>query len=182
VVRDEANRMGRLIDDLLSFSRISRQAVDASADVDMTVLAKEVANELMREQDGSRIKLDIWPLPKIRGDRALLRQVWTNLLSNALKYSSTKPRSDILVTGDLTNGTANFRVADNGVGFDMRYAPKLFGVFQRLHRSEEFEGTGVGLAIVQRIINRHGGSIRADSKPGEGTTFFFDLPARSTDG
>jgi PAS domain S-box-containing protein len=179
VVRDEANRMGRLIDDLLSFSRISRQAVDANAEIDMTALAKDVANELMRDRDASRIKLSVWPLPPVRGDRALLRQVWVNLLSNAIKYSSSKPQSDILVTGDTNDGMAQYRVADNGVGFDMKYAPKLFGVFQRLHKAEEFEGTGVGLAIVKRVITRHGGNIRADSKPGEGTTFHFNLPARS---
>jgi signal transduction histidine kinase len=112
----------------------------------------------------------------VRGDRALLRQVWVNLLSNAIKYSSSKPHSDILVTGEANDGMAHYRVADNGVGFDMKYAPKLFGVFQRLHKAEEFEGTGVGLAIVQRIITRHGGGIRADSRLGEGTTFHFHLP------
>jgi PAS domain S-box-containing protein len=181
VVRDEAGRMGRLIDDLLSFSRISRQFVDAGAEVDMTDLAREVAAELLRERDPSRVKLDIWPLPGARGDRALLRQVWVNLLSNAIKYSGTKPLSEILVTGEVNDGIAHYRVADNGVGFDMKYAPKLFGVFQRLHRSEEFEGTGVGLAIVQRIVTRHGGGVRADSRPGEGATFHFSLPAGGGD-
>lgn len=179
VVREESRRMGRLIDDLLSFSRISRQAVDSSTEVDMTGLAREVGAELLRGRDASRVKLDIWPLPKVHGDRALLRQVWINLLSNALKYSSTKPQSEVLVTGEVNEGMVSYHVADNGVGFDMKYAPKLFGVFQRLHKAEEFEGTGVGLAIVQRIITRHGGSIRADSRPGEGTTFHFNLPLRS---
>jgi PAS domain S-box-containing protein len=180
VVRDEAVRMGRLIDDLLSFSRMSRQAMDAVENVDMTSLAKEVAKSLMRDKDAERVRFDIWPLPAVEGDVALLRQVWINLLSNALKYSSTKPKSEILVTGERMNGEALFRVQDNGVGFDMKYAPKLFGVFQRLHKAEDFEGTGVGLAIVHRVITRHGGSVRADSKVGEGATFHFTLPAGST--
>lgn len=180
VVRDEAVRMGRLIDDLLSFSRMSRQAMDSVQNVDMTRLAKEVAQSLMREQDAQRVRFDIWPLPSVEGDVSLLRQVWTNLMSNALKYSGTKPKSEILVTGELLNGSALFRVQDNGVGFDMKYAAKLFGVFQRLHKAEDFEGTGVGLAIVHRVVTRHGGSVRADSTLGEGATFHFTLPAGPT--
>ena len=180
VVRDEAVRMGQLIDDLLSFSRMSRQAMDSVQNVDMTSLAKEVAQSLLREQDAKRIRFDIWPLPPVEGDISLLRQVWTNLLSNALKYSGTKPKAEILVTGELLNGNALFRVQDNGVGFDMKYAAKLFGVFQRLHKAEDFEGTGVGLAIVHRVVTRHGGSVRADSTLGEGATFHFTLPAGST--
>jgi PAS domain S-box-containing protein len=179
VVRQEASKMGHLIDDLLAFSKLSRKPVDTSGDVDMTHLAKDVAEELMREREAERVRLDIWPLPSVRGDRALLRQVWVNLISNALKYSGSKPRSEILVTGEVTNGAATYRIADNGVGFDMKYASKLFGVFQRLHKSDEFEGTGVGLAIVQRVVTRHGGSVRADSKVGEGATFYFTLPVRT---
>lgn len=179
VVREEAVKMGRLIDDLLSFSKLSRKAMETSAGVDMTALAKETANSLLRDQNAERVKLDIWPLPTVPGDAALLRQVWVNLLSNALKYSSSKPKAEILVTGEQVDGQAHFRVQDNGVGFDMKYAPKLFGVFQRLHKAEEFEGTGVGLAIVQRVILRHGGNIRADARPGEGATFHFTLPARA---
>lgn len=180
VVRDEAVRMGRLIDDLLSFSKMSRQAMESVQNVDMTGLAKEVAQSLMREQDAERVRFDIWPLPSVAGDVSLLRQVWTNLLSNALKYSGTKPKSEILVTGELLNGNALFRVQDNGVGFDMKYAAKLFGVFQRLHKAEDFEGTGVGLAIVHRVVTRHGGNVRADSTLGEGATFHFTLPAGPT--
>jgi PAS domain S-box-containing protein len=175
VVREEAVKMGRLIDDLLAFSKLSRKAMDADQ-VDMTALAQETAKTLLREHDEQRIRLDIWPLPPVKGDPALLRQVWVNLLSNALKYSSTKPKAEILVSGEQVDGSAHFRVQDNGVGFDMKYAPKLFGVFQRLHKAEDFEGTGVGLAIVQRVVLRHGGSIRADAKPGEGATFHFTLP------
>ena len=182
VVRDETRRMGRLIDDLLAFSRLGRQPVDATAHVDMTALAKEVAEELTRGQQEGRVRLDVWPLPPANGDRMLLRQVWVNLLSNALKYSGKQPRPEIVVTGELANGEAVYRVADNGVGFDMKYAAKLFGVFQRLHRAEEFPGTGVGLAIVHRIVSRHGGNVRASGRPGEGATFSFSLPAGQNDG
>ncbi|HEX4986751.1 MAG TPA: ATP-binding protein [Burkholderiales bacterium] len=181
VVREEAVRMGRLIDDLLSFSKMSRKAMETTENVNMTALAKDVAQTLMRDREESGVRLDIWPLPSVRGDVALLRQVWINLLSNALKYSSTKPRPEILVTGETTDGVAVFRVQDNGVGFDMKYANKLFGVFQRLHKAEDFEGTGVGLAIVHRVIARHGGTIRADARPGEGATFHFTLPMGTAD-
>jgi light-regulated signal transduction histidine kinase (bacteriophytochrome) len=180
VVRGEAVRMGRLIDDLLSFSSMSRQVMEPVQNVDMTGLAKEVARSLMRGQDAERVRVEISPLPSVAGDVLLLRQVWMNLLSNALKYSGTKPKSEILVTGELRNGDALFQVQDNGVGFDTKYAAKLFGVFQRLHKAEDFDGTGVGLAIVHRVVTRHGGNVRADSTPGEGATFHFTLPAGST--
>ncbi len=147
----------------------------------MTALAKTVAHELMRDQDPNRVRLDVWPLPPAMGDGALFRQVWANLFSNALKYSSSRPHAEILVTGEVSNGEAVYRVQDNGVGFDMKYAGKLFGVFQRLHKEEEFEGTGVGLAIVHRVVTRHGGSVRADGRLGEGATFYFTLPARTGD-
>ncbi|HWH49047.1 MAG TPA: ATP-binding protein [Burkholderiales bacterium] len=182
VVRNESGRMGRLIDDLLAFSRLGRNPVSAHAEIDMTALAKEVAQELLRDQPPERVRLDIWRLPRARGDKALLRQVWVNLLGNALKYAGSRPRPEILVTGEVNNGQAVYRVADNGVGFDMKYAGKLFGVFQRLHTAEEFAGTGVGLAIVQRVVARHGGSVRADGKVGEGATFTFTLPPGENDG
>jgi len=181
VVRSETVRMGRLIDDLLTFSRLGRKPLDAAAGVDMVALAREVAEELLREQPKDRCRLDIWPLPEARGDRMLLRQVWMNLLGNAIKYSSSRPKAEIAVTGEIADGHAVYRVADNGVGFDMKYAGKLFGVFQRLHGQNEFEGTGVGLAIVHRIITRHGGSVRATGTVGQGATFTFTLPARHDD-
>ncbi|MEO8006855.1 MAG: ATP-binding protein [Betaproteobacteria bacterium] len=180
VVRGEAVRMGRLIDDLLSFSKLSRQAMDPVRNVNMTRLAQEVAQLLVREQDAERVRFDIRPLPSVEGDVLLLREVWTNLLGNALKYSGGKPQAEILVRGELQNGNALFRVQDNGVGFDMKYAANLFGIFQRLHKAEEFEGTGMGLAIVHRVVTRHGGSVHADARPGEGATFHFTLPAGST--
>jgi PAS domain S-box-containing protein len=182
VVRQESGRMGRLIDDLLAFSRLGRNPVNANAQIDMTALAKDVAQELLRDQPPDRVRLDIWRLPPARGDKALLRQVWINLLGNALKYAGSRTRPEILVTGEVTNGEAVYRVADNGVGFDMKYAGKLFGVFQRLHTADEFSGTGVGLAIVQRVVARHGGSVRADGKVGEGATFTFTMPAGDDNG
>jgi len=182
IIRAEAVKMGRLIDDLLAFSKLSRRSMENAANVDMTGLAKTVAKELLRDQNPDRVRLNIWPLPPIHGDGALLRQVWVNLLGNALKYSSAREHAEILVTGEINDGQAVYRVQDNGVGFDMKYADKLFGVFQRLHSAEEFEGTGVGLAIVQRVILRHGGSVRADGRLGEGATFYFTLPVISDHG
>ena len=182
IVRQEAVKMGRLIDDLLAFSKLSRQSTGDAKSIDMTELAKSVAQDLLRDQNTERVRLDVWPLPPAKGDGALLRQVWVNLLSNALKYSGSRAHAEILITGEVNNGEAVYRVQDNGVGFDMKYAGKLFGVFQRLHKSEEFDGTGVGLAIVHRVITRHGGSVRADGRPGEGATFYFTLPVRTDHG
>jgi light-regulated signal transduction histidine kinase (bacteriophytochrome) len=123
------------------------------------------------------VQVEIGPLPAAEGDPALLRQVWANLLSNAVKYSQTRGAgARVLVTGEHRGDLLHYSVLDNGVGFDMRYADKLFGVFQRLHSQEEFEGTGVGLAIVQRIVQRHGGRVTAAAEPGLGACFGFDLP------
>jgi light-regulated signal transduction histidine kinase (bacteriophytochrome) len=122
--------------------------------------------------------LHLGDLPPARGDQALLRQVWVNLLSNAVKYTAPTPEAVIEVGGSQAGGENTYRVKDNGVGFDMRYVDKLFGVFQRLHGDGEFEGTGIGLAIVKRIVTRHGGRVWAESKPGEGSTLYFTLPAR----
>jgi PAS domain S-box-containing protein len=182
IVREEALKMGRLIDDLLAFSKLSRKSIDETANIDMTAMARNVAQEILRDQNPERVRLDIWPLPTARGDGALLRQVWVNLLSNALKYSGSRSQAEVLVTGEVVNGEAVYRVQDNGVGFDMKYAGKLFGVFQRLHKAEEFEGTGVGLAIVHRVITRHGGTVRADGRLGEGATFYFTLPVKADHG
>jgi signal transduction histidine kinase len=170
VVRANAGRMGQLIDDLLAFSRLSRQQ-PATARVEMERLAREVADELRGERP-----VDIAPLPPAHADGALVKQVWVNLIGNALKYSAKKPEPRVEI-GACEEGEDNvYWVRDNGAGFDMRYAAKLFGVFQRLHRADEFEGTGVGLAIVQRIVSRHGGRVWAEGKPGEGASFFFTLP------
>jgi signal transduction histidine kinase len=172
VVRANAKRMGQLIDDLLAFSRLGRQPTLPQR-VEMTQMAREVAEEL---RGGREIAIEVSPLPPAHVDAALIRQVWLNLIGNALKYSAKQPAARIAV-GAAEEGAQNvYWVRDNGAGFDMRYAEKLFGVFQRLHRAEEFEGTGVGLAIVQRIVARHGGRVWAEGKPGEGACFSFALP------
>jgi light-regulated signal transduction histidine kinase (bacteriophytochrome) len=172
VVRDASRRMGRLIDDLLAFSQLGRQAPVRRA-FDMTALAREVVGELNGERAA---RVELAALPAASADPALLKQVWSNLVGNALKYSSKSkdPRVEI---GARTEAAENvYWVRDNGVGFDPRYAAKLFGVFQRLHRAEEFPGTGVGLAIVQRVVTRHGGRVWAESALGEGACFYFSLP------
>lgn len=175
VVRQNAQNMGQLIDDLLAFSRLGRKAVEPSP-IDMTDLAKSVFEELNASDSERRPQLKIENIPPAQGDRALMRQVFVNLLSNATKYSRLKDQPLIEVGGSTENGNNIYYVKDNGAGFDMQYANKLFGVFQRLHGPEEFEGTGVGLAIVQRIIHRHGGRVWAEGKVNEGATFYFTLP------
>ncbi len=178
MIRDGSTQMGALINDLLAFSRLGRQAL-ARQTVDLAQLSREVYHELAAEHGERRVEFHIHLLPPVDGDPALLRVVLSNLLSNALKYS--RPRNpaviEIGVTSDHVNGVPILFVRDNGVGFDMHDAGKLFGVFQRLHHAHEFEGTGVGLATVRRIINRHGGRIWAESTPNAGATFFFTLPA-----
>ncbi|HYK19400.1 MAG TPA: ATP-binding protein [Pyrinomonadaceae bacterium] len=175
VIRSNTQNMGRLIDDLLAFSRLSRKQIDASP-VDMQGLASDVFQQLQTGFADQNIQFNLSPLPPTEGDPALIRQVFVNLLSNAAKYSRPRIQSVIDVSGHCENGDCVYYVKDNGVGFDMAYAKKLFGVFQRLHSVEEFEGTGVGLAIVQRIIHRHGGRVWAEGKVDEGATFFFSLP------
>jgi light-regulated signal transduction histidine kinase (bacteriophytochrome) len=173
VVRGSAAQMGRLIDDLLRFSQVGRKAL-ALAPVDMRSLAGQVVAELAERFPKARI--DLGKLPAASGDRALLRQVWTNLIGNALKYSARADAPRVEVSGRAEGQECVYQVRDNGAGFDMRYYDKLFGVFQRLHREEEFEGTGVGLAIVQRVLVRHGGRIWGESAPGQGACFHFALP------
>ncbi len=177
VVRDSARRMGRLIDDLLAFSRMGRREM-AVTPVDMTNLVRTVAAELRAgEPAGREIEVDIADLPAATGDPAMLRQVWINLLSNAIKFTRTRVPARIQVGADREGEETRYWVKDNGVGFDMQYADKLFGVFQRLHAIDEFEGTGVGLALSQRIIHRHGGRIEAQSAVDAGATFSFVLSA-----
>ena len=172
VVRANAKKMGQLIDDLLAFSRLGRQEL-VKRRIDMTALAKEVVQELAA---GHAARIELGDLPPAAGDWALLKQAWLNLVGNALKYSAKRPHPCIELGARRDAQENLYWVRDNGVGFDMRYAEKLFGVFQRLHSSEEFPGTGVGLAIVQRVIQRHGGRVWAESRPGEGAAFFFSLP------
>jgi PAS domain S-box-containing protein len=167
-------RMGVLIDDLLAFARLSRQRVNRQS-VDTNRLALNVLEELKSQLDGRQVEMKVGKLPLCYGDPALLKQVWVNLISNAIKY--TRGREPAIVEIDCAREKDEnvFLVRDNGAGFDMQYANKLFGVFQRLHRNDEFEGTGVGLAIVQRIVHRHGGRIWADAAVNCGATFYFTL-------
>ncbi len=174
LVRENAQQMGALIDDLLSFSRLSRQSLKRER-VRMSALAHEARCGLEGELGGRRIELVVSDLPQAYGDPVLLRQVFVNLLSNAIKFTSKKDPARIDIGSLEQDGHPVYFVRDNGEGFDMRYIDKLFGVFQRLHRSEEFPGTGVGLAIVQRIILRHGGRVWAEARVGEGATFYFTL-------
>jgi len=177
VIRKNTLQMGQLIDDLLSFARLGRKEIAVSA-VDMKDLVIELAPTVLDGTEHRVIDLRVGALPKVIGDRALLRQVWLNLLSNAVKYTRKKERAVIEVSAESTDGEIVFKVADNGAGFDMAYYDKLFGVFQRLHRNTDFEGTGVGLALVQRIVRRHGGRVWAEGKEGEGATFWFAFPNR----
>lgn len=175
-ISGEAKRMGQLIDDLLQFSRVGRRPLQSAA-VDMGALARAACDECVAQAPGRDLRLNIQPLPPSRGDAAMLRQVWANLISNAVKYTRPKPAAEIEITGYANGGELVYRVKDNGVGFDMQYASNLFGVFQRLHSESDFEGTGVGLALVQRIIHRHGGRVWAEAKLDEGAVFYFTLPA-----
>jgi signal transduction histidine kinase len=176
VISRSAKQLGRLIDDLLGFSRMGRSEMN-QGDVDMARLCREVAADVMQQAPGRTIEWDIAPLPVIRGDSAMLKQVWVNLLANAVKYTRNREAARIEVDFARHPAEFEFYVRDNGAGFDPKYADKLFGVFQRLHRAEEFEGTGVGLANVRRIVSRHGGRTRAEGEPGIGATFYFTLPA-----
>jgi PAS domain S-box-containing protein len=169
-------KMGQLIDDLLAFSRLGREPMRVTR-VDMTALAGAVLRDALASGEASP-QCTVHPLPRAEGDPALLRQVWVNLISNAIKFTARTQRAEIEVGAREEANAVVYWVRDNGAGFDMRYANKLFGVFQRLHRDAEFPGTGVGLAIVQRIVARHGGSVRAKGAVGAGATFEFSLPKR----
>ncbi|MCI0343588.1 MAG: PAS domain S-box protein [Planctomycetales bacterium] len=175
VVRKNALRMSALIEDLLALSRLGRQALEL-VPLDMAALAREAAAEATAAAPGRPIRVEVGDLPSARGDRSLVLQVWQNLLANAVKFTCGRDPAVVEVTGRASDSEVVYSVRDNGAGFDMRYAEKLFGVFQRLHTQEEFEGTGVGLAIVQRIAHRHGGRVFAEGRPGEGATVGFALP------
>ena len=189
LVRDNTRQMGQLVDDLLAFSRLGRLALSKQT-VDPGRLVRLCLTELKAEQEGRQLEIEVGDLPSCQADPTLLKQVWMNLLSNALKY--TRKREAAMITvgcrmerrATTSHDAASrsgptteviFFIKDNGAGFDMKYAHKLFGVFQRLHRASDYDGTGVGLAIVQRIINRHGGRVWADAKINQGATFSFTL-------
>ncbi|MBE0544403.1 MAG: PAS domain S-box protein [Verrucomicrobia bacterium] len=171
---DSAGKMGQLIDGLLAFSRLSRQPLNKRK-VSPDKIVQRALEELQSEQAGRRVKIVTGRLPDCQADARLLQQVFANLLSNAFKYSRHRDPALIEIGARQQNGTPVYFVKDNGAGFDMQYAGKLFGVFQRLHRHEEFEGTGVGLAIAQRIVHRHGGRIWAEAEPEKGASFHFTL-------
>ena len=178
VVRENTNRMGLLIDDLLKFSRTSRLEMNFCK-IDMEKLAHEVFTEIQATAGGN-LQMEIGAMPPATGDRSLMRQVLINLLTNAIKFSRTRETPCIKLDGFIDGDETIYYVQDNGVGFDMQYAGKLFGVFQRLHEMSEFEGTGIGLAIVKRIITRHGGRVWAEGKVGEGATIYFAIPNAPT--
>lgn len=175
MISDSVKEMGILIDDLLAFSRMGRAEM-READVDMNAIVSNVIAGLAPEQDGRDIVWDIGELRQVRADPSLMTMVFQNLIGNALKYTRTREKAEIGITSTDEGGRIVFCVKDNGVGFDMKYVDKLFGVFQRLHRSEDFEGTGIGLANVRRIIQRHQGITWAEGKVGEGASFYFSLP------
>ncbi|MFZ4774090.1 MAG: sensor histidine kinase [Terrimicrobiaceae bacterium] len=173
-IREGAQRMGLLIDDLLRFSRLSRLPLNRM-EVPIDNLVRSVLDDLISQEKDRKIDLRIGSLPPTSGDPSLLKQVWINLVSNALKYTRRREVAALEIGSKPSSEGTVYFIRDNGTGFDMRYAGKLFGVFQRLHRAEEYEGTGVGLALVQRIIHRHGGRIWAEAEVDRGATFFFTL-------
>ena len=174
IVRSSSQQMGKLIDDLLTFSRLSRQALNKQR-VDVVDLVQQVVRELEPERADRQVEIVLGELPACEADRSLLKQVYVNLLSNAIKFTRKRASARIEVGCYLQGNEPVYFVKDNGVGFEMQYMGKLFGVFQRLHRADEYEGTGVGLANVQRIINRHGGRVWAESQVDQGAAFYFTL-------
>jgi signal transduction histidine kinase len=177
-IRSAATHMSSLVEGLLHLSRIGRQVPEWNA-IPLQALAKDVRAELTQETEGRWIDWKISPLPEVQGDPVLVRQVLFNLFSNSVKFTRKQDRAIIEIGSKEENGETVIYVRDNGAGFDPRYADILFGVFQRLHREDEFEGTGIGLAIVQRIIHKHGGRVWAESRPGHGATFYFTLPSQT---
>lgn len=175
LIQENALKMSHLIDDLLAFSRLGRTPLQKTS-LHLENLIQEVWNDLTIERETRQIEFTLHPVPPVKADPALLRQVFVNLLNNAIKFTRPRTKAHIEIGCQQTDGENIYYIRDNGAGFDMEYAHKLFGVFQRLHSEIEFEGTGVGLAIVQRVIHRHGGKIWAEAQPDLGATFFFTLP------
>jgi signal transduction histidine kinase len=175
-VRQNAQRMGQLIDDLLAFSRVGRREL-VRVPVDLTALARTVVEELRHEEPGRAVEVELGTLPTVTADRTMMRQLLVNLIGNAWKFTRRQPDARIEIGTRSEGAETVCYVRDNGAGFDMQYAAKLFGVFERLHRQDEFEGTGVGLALVRRILARHGGRVWGEGKVGEGATFYFTVGA-----
>jgi PAS domain S-box-containing protein len=176
IILNNAKRMGQLIDELLAFSKLGRQEL-VKTNISMHDMAMNVWEDLRRNEGSRDVQLILHPLADAYADNGTIKQVWINLLANALKYSKHRDKAIVEVGSEENDSVKTYYVRDNGAGFDMQFYDKLFGVFQRLHSNKEFEGTGVGLAIVQRIVLKHGGKIWAESKPNEGAIFYFTLPA-----
>jgi light-regulated signal transduction histidine kinase (bacteriophytochrome) len=176
-ITDSAKQMGHLIDDLLAFSRTARVEM-RKARVSLNDLVQSVVGDASRETDGRKVDWVIHKLPEVDGDPALLRQVMVNFISNALKYTRPRPQARIEIGAEETPNETIIFVRDNGVGFNMDYAHKLFAVFQRLHRAAEFEGSGIGLANIRRIVLRHGGRVWAEGEVNRGATFYMALPRK----
>jgi light-regulated signal transduction histidine kinase (bacteriophytochrome) len=174
-IQRNAEQMFQLINDLLAYSRLLRQRFEPQA-VEVGDLVRQAWEDLGSICQGRSVNLQVAPLPRVKGDHAMLQQAWLNLLSNALKSTARRELAKIEVGTLSQPGERVFFVQDNGVGFDMKYADKLFGVFQRLHSQEDFPGSGIGLAVVKRIVLRHGGRVWAEARPGQGATFYFALP------
>lgn len=179
VIRSNAQQMGTLIEDLLRLSRLGHRAIQPLAEVDMREVVETVIAGMRAANPGVAIDLRLGELPPAVGNAELLRQVWINLLDNAVKYSRKRGVAVVEVSGQRSGGEVRYTVTDHGAGFDPKHADKLFGVFQRLHSDSEFEGTGIGLALVQRIVSRHGGHVWAEGRPDHGATFGFGLPQRA---
>ena len=177
LIRSNIQKMDQLITDLLALSRVARCELNFSG-IDMTQMVISMFKETAAPDVSDKISLTVDPLPEAYADPTYMRQVWANLIANAIKFSSKEKKPLIKICGRTENGFNVYYVKDNGVGFNPEYAHKLFGVFQRLHKSDDFEGTGVGLAIVQRIIHRHGGKVWAEGAEGKGATFWFSLPVK----
>ncbi|MDO8473806.1 MAG: ATP-binding protein, partial [Dehalococcoidia bacterium] len=180
IIANNAQKMGQLINDLLAFSRLSRASINVTK-IDVGDLARHAFAEQAAAVPDRAIDFDVGKMPAAYGDASMMRQVLVNLIANAIKFTRPKGMAAIKIGSRVDGGENVYYVRDNGVGFDMQYLHKLFGVFQRLHREEDFEGTGVGLAIVQRIVHRHGGRVWAESVLGEGATFYFTLPGKPND-
>jgi light-regulated signal transduction histidine kinase (bacteriophytochrome) len=174
-ILEASNKMGKLIDDLLDFSRLGRKEMQKKK-VNLHIVVGEVVQEMREELKERNIRWEIDKLPEVLGDESLLRLMMANLVSNAVKFTGTRSRAEIKITCKEEGDKFTCSVIDNGVGFDMKYADKLFGVFHRLHAQNDSEGTGIGLANVRRIINRHGGKVWAEGAEGQGATFYFTLP------
>lgn len=176
LIRSNTQKMDQLITDILTLSRVTRSEHKVS-EIDMTKMVVSMYHECVAPDLRKKMSFIIDPLPDASGDPTYLKQVWTNLISNAVKFSSKNNKPVIKIGGHTKDGFNIYYIKDNGIGFNPEYSHKLYGVFQRLHKTDEFEGTGVGLAIVSRVITRHGGKVWAESEPGKGATFYFSLPA-----